>query len=90
MKVLVPLGFVVTVLVLSGCASEEKEPAQHPVVKLAAFDLQCPRSKLLYTPIDKRNLGVQGCGRQARYVKLCREVRGTFGPEDECRWVRND
>lgn len=75
------------VFALAGCGSGQ--PADHPVVGMAEFDLECPRENLLYTSIDTHTLGVQGCGRRARYIMICREVSGVFGPEDECRWVMN-
>ncbi len=70
---------------LAACAPAK--PTVHPVVKLAQFDLQCPREELSYTQISKKMIGVRGCGKQTKYVKLCRVVQGWW--DEECQWVQN-
>jgi hypothetical protein len=56
---------------------------------MAAFDLQCPKAQLSYTQIDRGTWGVTGCGKQTKYVRLCRQVGSGWMIEDDCRWVQN-
>ena len=72
-------------LVSSGAI--EADPAQqHAAEAFAALEQRLDG----YTPFSKQDLGVHGCGQQARYVKVCRSVHsGTLFARDECRWIRN-
>ena len=73
---------------LGGCATASNEV--HPVVSMAAFDLNCPRAKLRYTQINDDTWGVDGCGQRAKYIRACRQVRDPLlGWNDRCQWVRN-
>jgi hypothetical protein len=56
---------------------------------MAPFDLDCPRAQLEYTVIDTGTVGVTGCGRRTKYVKMCRQISDGFGISDECRWIQN-
>jgi hypothetical protein len=72
------------------CApAQPAKAAEHPIVKMAMFDLDCPRDQLQYTQIDAATWGVAGCGRRTKYVRVCRQV-WVGGPlVDECRWMQN-
>jgi hypothetical protein len=75
-------------LAASACATAK--PKEHPIVRMAQFDLNCPRDQLTYTQLDAGTWGVVGCGRRTKYVRLCRQVVGFGGSiEDQCRWVAN-
>ena len=76
---------VLLIAIFSGC--EPQEPAMHPVAKMAPFDLNCPQEYIRYFPLTETTYGAQGCGRQTRYVKLCR-FKNTWGGQ-ECQWVMN-
>jgi hypothetical protein len=77
----------VCALVTSGCATPRT--TEHPIVRMAQFDLNCPRESLSYTQIDDDTWGVVGCGRRTKYVRLCRQVGQGIFIEDHCRWVAN-
>lgn len=64
---------------------------RHPVLKMAPFDLNCPYEQIEFIKIDEQTVGARGCGKQVKYVKLCRQVLRpwTYGLRDECRWVQN-
>src|SRR5262245_51768205 len=62
----------VCAVVAGGCASSQ--PKEHPIIKMAQFDLNCARKDLTYTQIDKNTWGVTGCGKRTKYVRLCRRV----------------
>jgi hypothetical protein len=73
-----------------------KKPEQpkkvHPVALQASFDLNCPRPEIGYLKIGDDQWGVVGCGRRARYKKLCRDRYAGRGPlgtkfKAECTWV---
>jgi hypothetical protein len=76
---------------LVGLGCEPDKPAVHPVVQMAPFDLQCPKGKLHFYQINDETWGVRGCGKQAKYVRICHAVSpGMNLPDDEeCRWVQN-
>lgn len=75
-------------LALLGC--EPAKPAVHPVVKLAQFDLQCPRNQLTYMRLTDRVIGVRGCGKQTKYTQVCRQKHVTAGIfADECQWFQD-
>ena len=72
------------------CACGPRKPPLHPVVKLAQFDLDCPKKKLTYTRINQKTVGVRGCGKKVKYVKLCRtRYELTLAEHEECTWVKN-
>jgi hypothetical protein len=75
-------------LVGLGCAPDV--PAVHPVVQMAVFDLQCPRAELHYYKINDQTWGVRGCGKQTKYVEVCRSLNNpSMVREEECQWVQN-
>jgi hypothetical protein len=76
-----------SMVLLAACA--EEKPAQHPIVGMAQFDLNCPREQLRYFQIDSGTWGVDGCGQRTKYVQICRQVGYGLFTHDECRWVRN-
>ncbi len=82
------LGMGSACLVLN-CGGGHSRPAEHPVVRMAPFDLNCPKQQLSYTKIDAGTWGVAGCGRRTKYVRICRQVGTGVFAEDECRWVSN-
>jgi hypothetical protein len=73
--------------VASACATGQ--PKEHPVVRMAMFDLNCPREQLSYTKIDDGTWGVVGCGQRRKYVRICRTVGEGILAQDKCRWVAN-
>jgi hypothetical protein len=54
----------------------------------ASFDLGCPESQLAQVQIDKRTIGVTGCGKKATYVENCGWTDG-YGGRHDCTWVLN-
>ncbi|MBI5548004.1 MAG: hypothetical protein HY901_29330 [Deltaproteobacteria bacterium] len=71
--------FAVASINLSGCVATVAESFRQNGARRAAFDLQCPASELKLVALGKRlddpgvdgsEIGVQGCGRQAVYVKM--------------------
>jgi hypothetical protein len=79
--------FAVCLLAASACATGPEE--EHPVVRMAQFDLNCPRAKLSFTRISDDTVGVTGCGRRIKYVRLCRRTGVGMFVDDECQWVSN-
>jgi hypothetical protein len=82
------LAVAVGVLLLC-VACESEKPAEHPIVRMAPFDLDCPKEQLSYTHLDEGTWGVTGCGRRTKYVRICREVGYGMFAHDVCRWVQN-
>ena len=74
-------------LAASACATAPEE--EHPVVRMAQFDLNCPRAKLSFTRISEDAVGVSGCGRRIKYVRLCHQTGVGMFRDDECQWVTN-
>jgi hypothetical protein len=54
----------------------------------AAYDLDCPQSKIKTVELDERTRGVSGCGQRATYVEACDRV-GQYGVKSDCTWVMN-
>jgi hypothetical protein len=78
------IAFAALASVLSaGCAAQQ--PTVHPIVKLAPFDLDCPRDEIEYTHIDEDVWGASGCGKRVKYVQICQR-RGYWS---ECHWIQN-
>ena len=79
------LAYVVAVcsLVVIACATAPEE--EHPVARMAVFDLNCPRAKVSFTRIAEDAVGATGCGRRIKYIRVCR--LDIF--DDECQWVAN-
>ncbi len=73
----------------AGCQTPETKPPEHPVVRMAPFDLECPKEKLSYHQLDENTWGVIGCERRTKYVRICRQVGQGFFTSDECQWVKN-
>src|SRR5436853_2127081 len=81
---------VLAALASAGCEAEASgKPAEHPIVHLAPFDLDCPREQLHYTQLTPTTWGVTGCGRRTKYVKVCRQVGTGIFISDDCRWIQN-
>ena len=80
----------IAILAAVGPACAPKKRSVHPVVSLAPFDLDCARKKLRYTRLNADTMGVRGCGKKAKYVRVCRTRNpGTIFQEDVCQWVQN-
>ena len=75
--------FAVCLLAASACATAPQE--EHPISRMAQFDLNCPRAKLSFTILDENTVGATGCGRRIRYVRVCRQ--GDL--DEDCRWMAN-
>jgi hypothetical protein len=74
----------------SACAPPPPpKPVEHPIVRLAMFDLDCPRNEIEYTQINETTWGVSGCGKRTKYMRVCRQVWTGHFASDECRWVQN-
>jgi hypothetical protein len=70
--------FVVVLVV--GCAS-----GPHPALQVASRDFECPVGQLKRDEIYPNKQRVEGCGKEAVYVKDC----GTgYGTDAECRWAK--
>lgn len=84
------LGLVALALAVS-CARAPEPTAQHPVPARAPFDLNCPDDQTRYRRLDPNTWGAVGCGRQATYIKVCKQkataIEWHF--ETECQWVLN-
>jgi hypothetical protein len=74
-------------MVTGACAETQRR--EHPIVRMAEFDLNCPKNQLSFTQIDAGTWGAVGCGKRTKYVRLCRQVGTGVFVEDECRWVAN-
>lgn len=85
MRGLVKAVFVVGLLA-SACATPQR--VEHPVVRMASFDLKCPKDQLGFMEIDEKTWGVEGCGKRARYVEICQRS-GMYGLNQECQWIAN-
>ena len=79
--------FAVCLLAAGACATAPEE--EHPIVRMAVFDLNCPRDKLSFTRISEDAVGASGCGRRIKYVRLCREAYVGRFADEECQWVSN-
>jgi hypothetical protein len=75
--------FAVCLLAASACATAPEE--EHPVARMAVFDLNCPRDKLSFTRIAEDAVGATGCGRRIKYVRVCRLAVW----DEECQWIAN-
>ena len=81
-------GVSVGVLLVVACSSEQ--PPKHPVTARAPFDLNC-ENQLKYYRLSSETWGVAGCGRQATYIRVCRQKVEplTYLIHDECTWQMN-
>jgi hypothetical protein len=64
---------------LLGCAS-----GPHPAIVLAAKEFGCDVKVLKLHESYPRKVRVEGCGKEASYVKLCTG----YGMDATCGWVR--
>jgi hypothetical protein len=80
-------AFAVCSLAAGACATAPDE--EHPIVRMAVFDLNCPRAKLSFTRLSEDSVGATGCGRRVKYVRLCRETHIGKLADEECQWVTN-
>ncbi len=76
-KTLFIFTFIASVLFLSSCFYRAYSPAwfqdigKAKLESRAAFDLDCPKEELTYTPLSDgryRSVGVRGCNKKAAYV----------------------
>jgi hypothetical protein len=79
----------IAVLAMAAASACATTPKEHPIVRIAMFDLNCPREQLSYTKIDDGTWGVDGCGQRRKYVRICRTVGEGIFAQDRCRWVGN-
>ena len=63
---------------VAGCAFG---PSKDQLLRRAAFDLQCDKSRIYLREIDSKTIGARGCDQQATYVEVCGDL--------ECTWVLN-
>lgn len=84
-KLLCALGLGVS---WTSSACRSPEPAKHPVVEMAQYDLDCPREAIEYDQTSERTIGASGCGRETKYIRHCQPMR--HGYTEECTWVEDD
>jgi hypothetical protein len=73
-------GAAVAVLWALGCAS-----GPHPSLEYAAKDLDCPVASLTRHEIYPSKQRIEGCSKEATYVKHCGDGYGT---DASCGWAR--
>jgi hypothetical protein len=85
------LGFVVGTLVLLATSCATSSPKrEHPVLGMAAFDLNCPKEQISIQVIEREIWGATGCGQRARYIRVCQKVSLKVSVKgDECHWQRD-
>ena len=71
--------WLLTLLGLCGCAS-----GPHPAMELAARDFDCPMKSLKRHEIYPNKQRVEGCGKEATYVKDC----SGYGTDSDCKWAK--
>ena len=54
----------------------------------AAFDFDCSQQHLTLHEIDDQTIGVDGCGKRATYVEVCRACHNGYQGCD-CSWILN-
>lgn len=64
---------------VAGCAT-----GPHPAVVLAAKDLGCEAKGLTLHELFPRKVRVEGCGKEATYVKVC----SGYGMDAKCGWAQ--
>lgn len=74
-------------LATGACATPRQ--VEHPIVPMAVFDLNCPKTQLAFTQIDEGTWGVTGCGRRSKYLRICHSTGGLYFSGEECRWIAN-
>jgi hypothetical protein len=78
------------VFLFESCAtSRPRKQQEDPLIRMAAFDLDCPKEQLTFQRLGRGVFGVSGCGQRAKYVLVCREVRSGVFEDSECQWVQN-
>jgi hypothetical protein len=70
---------IAALLLLSSCAS-----GPHPALEVAAKDFECPIAQLERHEIYPNKQRVEGCDKEAVYVKDC----GGYGTDAACRWAK--
>ena len=77
-----PKRFAVFVLVSAGCAPS---PENGQLRIRASYDMSCSdQNDLQVKPLGNDTYDVEGCGKHARYVWVCKG----HGPMSPCKWVR--
>ena len=74
------MGWLV-LLCLLGCAS-----GPEVAMNLAAKDFKCPVKDLTRHEIYPNKQRIEGCGKEAIYIKGC--PRGSYGAGAECGWAK--
>jgi hypothetical protein len=85
-------GLVIGVLlsVTTSCATSPAPKKEHPVVGMAAFDLNCPKEQVSIQVIEREIWGATGCGQRARYIRVCQKVPLNLSIKgDNCHWQRD-
>ncbi len=81
---------VAATLFTAACAtSRPRKQREDPLVRMASFDLDCPKEQLVFQRLGRGAFGVSGCGQRAKYVLLCRQVGSGIFEESDCQWVQN-
>lgn len=70
----------IAALLLLGCAS-----GPHPALQAAARDFNCPMAQLKRDEIYPNKQRIEGCDKEAIYVKHC---GSGYGMDAECNWVK--
>ena len=79
MRRLGPTGLCGVLAALGGCAS-----GPHPALALAHKDFNCAQAELTLHEIYPHKVRVEGCGREAIYVKAC----SGYGTDSSCGWAK--
>ena len=85
------LGLVVATAtsLTTSCATTSRK-REHPVVGMAAFDLNCPKEQVSIQVIEREIWGATGCGQRARYIHVCQKVPPSLALKgDQCHWQRD-
>ena len=70
----------IALIALCSCAS-----GPHPALTIASRDFECPIKSLTRHEIYPNKQRVEGCGKEATYVKDCDTGYGT---DSSCEWAK--
>ncbi len=68
-RVIILSTTLVIASLLAGCGSAAKR-FDSELKKRAGFDLKCSEDQLKVTEIDSKTAGVEGCNKQATYIRM--------------------
>lgn len=71
-------AFVLMSFGMFACAS-----GPHPAVEIASKEFKCETTALKLHEIYPRKVRVEGCGKEAIYVKVC----SGYGMDSKCGWA---